>query len=86
MDGMVVGRKLYASNFSEGSLFEGSVGLWGITLRVLSAHVLSFYIPGSAFAGAHCCRVTYKFAPRGAIYAGTSEAIAMWGRHMKMGQ
>jgi hypothetical protein len=39
-----------------------------------------FSVPGSAFAGAHCCRVNYKFAPRGAIYPGTLVAIAMWVR------
>jgi hypothetical protein len=37
------GWKLYTSNLFDGSLFDESVGLWvGITLRVLSAHLLSF--------------------------------------------
>jgi hypothetical protein len=55
---MVLGWKLYASNFFEGSLFEGSGGLWGSHCVDLPAHGLFFYIPGQCVRCAHCCPVT----------------------------
>jgi hypothetical protein len=46
-------------------LYTSNLLCVGITLRVLSAHVLSFYIPGSAFAALTAARLTTNLPREG---------------------
>jgi hypothetical protein len=68
IDMMGCGSSMRAIVF-DGSLFDESVGLWVGAQMCTSRHTWHlFQLTGQCVRCAHCCRVTDRFAPRGASY------------------